>query len=124
MQSSTLQGIHKPNMFRRDGMTFLVASGAAVLLILLPLACARLSRPPSSKTGTSSTSDHDPHFDFYVFSMSFQPEFCYEHKRDDFDGCRHPNDEWRGALTIHVSWFRFANENFWVQNENLVQARQ
>ena len=52
-------------MFRRDGMTFLVASGAAVLLILLPLACARLSSPPSSKTGTS-TSDHDPHFDFYV----------------------------------------------------------
>ena len=89
-------------MFRRDGMTFLVASGAAVLLILLPLACARLSGPPPSKTGTS-TFDHDPHFDFYVFSMSFQPEFCYEHKRDDFDGCRHPNDEWRGALTIHVS---------------------
>ena len=94
-------------MFRRDGMTFLVASGAAVLLILLPLACARLSSPPSSKTGTS-TSDHDPHFDFYVFSMSFQPEFCYEHKRDNFDGCRHPSDEWRGALTIHVSWVRFA----------------
>ena len=97
-----------PIMFRRDGMKFLVASGAAVLLILLPLACARLSVPPApSKTGTSTTSsDHDPtfDFDFYVFSMSFQPEFCYEHKRDNFDGCRHPNDEWRGALTIHVSW--------------------
>ena len=92
-------------MFRRDGMKFLVASGAAVLLILLPLACARLSGPSaSSKTGTSTTSsDHDATFDFYVFSMSFQPEFCYEHKRDNFDGCRHPNDEWRGALTIHVS---------------------
>lgn len=120
MQSSTLQEIHKPNMFRRDGMTFRFASGAAVLLILLPLARARLSSP-SSKTGTS---DHDPHFDFYVFSMSFQPEFCYEHKRDDFDGCRHPNDEWRGALTIHVSWVRFAERKLFGLDENLVQAGQ
>jgi len=87
-------------MFRRDGV-YLVATGATVLLILLPLACARLSAPPAS-SGTS-TSDHDPHFDFYVFSMSFQPEFCYAHKRENFDGCNHPNDEWRGALTIHVS---------------------
>jgi hypothetical protein len=82
-------------------MVYLVAAGAAVLLVLLPLARARLSAPPAS-SGTS-TSDHDPHFDFYVFSMSFQPEFCYAHKRENFDGCNHPNDEWRGALTIHVS---------------------
>jgi len=83
-------------MFRRDNMAFLVTAGAAALLILL---CTRLSAPGTSP----SADDHDPHFDFYVFSMSFQPEFCYEHKRDDFDGCRHPNEEWRGSLTIHVS---------------------
>lgn len=48
--------------------------------------------------------DHDDHFDFYVMSMSFQPEFCYEHRSQHYDGCSHPDVDWRGSLTIHGLW--------------------
>mmetsp|Transcript_39136 Transcript_39136/g.55088 ORF Transcript_39136/g.55088 Transcript_39136/m.55088 type:complete len:248 (-) Transcript_39136:35-778(-) len=45
-----------------------------------------------------------PEFDFYVFAMSFQPEFCYEHRGDDYDGCTHPRKMWKSQLTIHGMW--------------------
>mmetsp|Transcript_52864 Transcript_52864/g.158228 ORF Transcript_52864/g.158228 Transcript_52864/m.158228 type:complete len:257 (-) Transcript_52864:245-1015(-) len=43
-------------------------------------------------------------FDFYVLAMSYQAEFCHKHRSDHFDGCLHPLEEWRGALTIHGLW--------------------
>jgi len=42
-------------------------------------------------------------FDFYVYSMSYQPEFCRENN-EKFDGCRAFNESWEGQLTIHGLW--------------------
>jgi ribonuclease T2 len=43
-------------------------------------------------------------FDFYVLSMSFQPEFCHQHRTEHFPGCERPLDFWRGSLTLHGLW--------------------
>jgi ribonuclease I len=43
-------------------------------------------------------------FDFYVLSMSYQPEFCYQHRRESFPGCEHPNGFWKESLTMHGLW--------------------
>ena len=43
-------------------------------------------------------------FDFYVLSMSYQPEFCYQHRRESFPGCEAPNEFWKGSLTMHGLW--------------------
>mmetsp|Transcript_27476 Transcript_27476/g.58371 ORF Transcript_27476/g.58371 Transcript_27476/m.58371 type:complete len:304 (+) Transcript_27476:276-1187(+) len=45
----------------------------------------------------------DGGFDFYVYSMSYQPEFCRENN-DKFAGCRSFKEEWEGQLTIHGLW--------------------
>lgn len=46
-------------------------------------------------------------FDFYVLSMSWQPEFCYKHRHDGFSGCEKPLDIFRINLTIHGMWPQF-----------------
>lgn len=46
----------------------------------------------------------DREFDFYVLSMSFQPEFCHQHRKEHFPGCESPLDFWRGSLTLHGLW--------------------
>jgi ribonuclease T2 len=46
----------------------------------------------------------DSSFDLYVFSMSYQPEFCYQNRKRSYDGCENPIDFWRGSLTIHGLW--------------------
>lgn len=43
-------------------------------------------------------------FDFYVMSVSSQPEFCYQHRKEKYPGCENPNDLWRSSLTIHGIW--------------------
>jgi ribonuclease I len=43
-------------------------------------------------------------FDFYVFSMSYQPEFCYAHRPDHYAGCQQPMNYWKTHLTIHGLW--------------------
>mmetsp|Transcript_31905 Transcript_31905/g.48931 ORF Transcript_31905/g.48931 Transcript_31905/m.48931 type:complete len:245 (-) Transcript_31905:87-821(-) len=43
-------------------------------------------------------------FDLYILSMSYQPEFCFMHRHDDFVGCRNPLEFWKGHLTIHGLW--------------------
>ena len=48
-------------------------------------------------------------FDFYVFAMSYQPEFCFGHRSYKYEGCEHPRNEWRGDLTIHGLWPQYAN---------------
>jgi len=45
----------------------------------------------------------DGHFDFYVYSMSYQPEFCRENK-ERFAGCHSFREDWEGQLTIHGLW--------------------
>lgn len=51
-------------------------------------------------------------FDFYVLSMSYQPEFCYQHRRDDFAGCEAPLEFWRGSLTLHGLWPEFKDGKY------------
>jgi ribonuclease T2 len=51
-------------------------------------------------------------FDFYVLSMSYQPEFCYQHRHDDFSGCEAPLEFWRGSLTIHGLWPEFKDGKY------------
>lgn len=43
-------------------------------------------------------------YDFYVYSMTFQPEFCREQRRGHFPGCRDFEESWEGQLTIHGLW--------------------
>lgn len=45
----------------------------------------------------------DSSFDFYAYSMSYQPEFCKENN-EKFVGCQNPNESWEGQLTIHGLW--------------------
>lgn len=70
-------------------------------------------------TATSIEEHHNNvvDFDLYVMSMSYQPEFCYKnrHKIDHFPGCLHPQEYWKGHLTIHGLWPQYAN-NSWPSN--------
>ena len=43
-------------------------------------------------------------FDFYVYSMSYQPEFCHESMKEQYTGCMTYNKSWEGQLTIHGLW--------------------
>jgi ribonuclease T2 len=45
----------------------------------------------------------DDRFDFYAYSMSYQPEFCKENN-EKFVGCHNPSEDWEGQLTIHGLW--------------------
>ena len=45
----------------------------------------------------------DKSFDFYAYSMTYQPDFCKENN-EKFVGCQNPNESWEGQLTIHGLW--------------------
>lgn len=55
----------------------------------------------SSQADNSSSGSNA--FDFFVYSMSYQPEFCRENG-GTFAGCHAPREEWQGQLTIHGLW--------------------
>jgi len=47
--------------------------------------------------------NNDHSFDFFIYSLSYQPEFCREnHER--FVGCKDFQENWEGQLTIHGLW--------------------
>lgn len=75
-----------------------------VILSLLHVVDAYLSEEPLKLTNSG--------FDFYVLSMSFQPEFCYQHRYDKFAGCEAPIEFWRGSLTLHGLWPEFNDGNY------------
>ena len=94
-----------------------------LLLIAIYVSEARLNERHAAEVDTSNNSyfkhhknhyHHPSHhkkqnekndaFDFYVLSMSYQPEFCDSHKFNDFVGCKKPDDFWRGSLTLHGLW--------------------
>ena len=50
-----------------------------------------------------TSSKNDSSFDYYAYSMTFQPEFCRENK-EKFTGCQHFQENWEGQLTIHGLW--------------------
>jgi len=57
--------------------------------------------PPHRKK-SSHHKNHEASFDFYVFSMMHEPEFCSQ-KHEEPEGCHHPKRIWDG-LTIHGLW--------------------
>ena len=58
----------------------------------------------NKKNKKSKKGNNDSSFDLYVFSMSYQPEFCYQNRNRSYNGCENPIDFWRGSLTIHGLW--------------------
>lgn len=48
-------------------------------------------------------------FDLYIMSMSYQPEFCYQHRQEQWPGCEHPRTDWKTHLTIHGLWPQYLN---------------
>lgn len=58
-----------------------------------------------SKHSTSNNNGQstNANFDFYVYSMTYQPEFCRENS-SKFVGCKRPSQYWEGQLTIHGLW--------------------
>jgi ribonuclease T2 len=87
------------------------------LIFLLQIQCGA-SQLRGTASSSSSLRHHDEErghcpdtlpgqFDFFVLSMSFQPEFCYQHRYEEWAGCENPNDLWRGSLTIHGLWPQF-----------------
>lgn len=73
--------------------------GAILLLIGAAAIICKVFETEDGVEYTSSTS-----FDFYVLSMSYQPQFCYQHRSQGYAGCEDPDDFWRGNLTIHGLW--------------------
>lgn len=74
-----------------------------------------------------------PFFNFYVLSMSYQPEFCHQHSNTLTDiqdqdygkhhhhggggstvypGCTHPLETWKHNLTLHGLWPQY-NDGTW-----------
>lgn len=56
-----------------------------------------------SKPQNDSSQMIDSSFDSYIYSMSYQPEFCRENN-EKFDGCHNFMEVWEGQLTIHGLW--------------------
>ena len=57
-------------------------------------------------------------FDYYVLSMSWQPEFCY-HKEGRFPQCNHPMSAWNSTFTLHGMWPQYYKEkrgHLWPQD--------
>lgn len=53
---------------------------------------------------TADLSEAQADFDFNVYAMSYQPEFCYSHRKEHWVGC-HPNGDYlKTHLTIHGLW--------------------
>jgi len=57
----------------------------------------------NNSPSSNSQGDDDGSFDFYVYSMSYQPEFC-QANNEKFAGCHNPKEAWEGQLTIHGLW--------------------
>jgi len=57
-----------------------------------------------SEPQNNDNAEHDESsFDSYIYSMSYQPEFCRENN-EKFDGCHNFMETWEGQLTIHGLW--------------------
>lgn len=71
------------------------------------------SVPTATRSLRQNLESNQPPFNFYVLSMSFQPEFCYSHyshkKHDQYPGCAHPLETWKHNLTIHGLWPQYVD---------------
>jgi ribonuclease T2 len=62
------------------------------------------SATTDANTITTKSSSSSSSFDFYVLSMSYQPQFCYQNRFKKYHGCEHPLEFWKGSLTLHGLW--------------------
>jgi len=74
------------------------------------------SRRHSSSDSHVEPGEKDASFDMYIYSMTYQPEFCRENSSNSFAGCKKPNEEWEGQLTIHGLWPEVILEQFVFQH--------
>jgi len=83
-----------------------IALAAVANLTYLPQvnANAHQNLRQTKNVNSSNAEENTQAFDFFVLSMSFQPEFCHAHKRDGYAGCEDPQEFWRGSLTLHGLW--------------------
>jgi ribonuclease I len=58
----------------------------------------------TTDANTITTKSSSSSFDFYVLSMSYQPQFCYQNRFKKYHGCEHPLEFWKGSLTLHGLW--------------------
>ena len=104
---------------------------ACALLILSTATSTSISTRSSNSSNTSGNANassssrlqhHHKHhdnsddeagvFDLYVLSMSYQPEFCYQNKYEDYYYCEQPRDTWRYNLTIHGLWPEYTDGGY------------
>ena len=48
--------------------------------------------------------DEANHFDCYIYTMTYQPGFCYGKDANEYPGCSHPKELYTKILTIHGLW--------------------
>jgi len=65
--------------------------------------------PQAKIIGSSPSGSSARQGNMFVFSMSYQPEFCYQHRKDGYPGCLNPNPIWKSSLTIHGLWPEFTD---------------
>ena len=59
---------------------------------------------PRLQSSSSGLGRKNVGYDLYVMVWRYPPEFCFQHRFEDLEGCAHPEEFWRTHLTISGMW--------------------